>query len=283
MRKLLILTLLVILSISFVQANEEWYYPLSNYTGYPGPTFPGGVGLSFEPGLVGMALRGGNTYSQRSVITTGSPYTFNQFYATWWMKPDDVGSGEKIFWLRDNDDAVPRMLITYSGSSGNIEFCNYISGWTCFSSTGVPVGNWTLVSFVLDGEYAHIYVNGEELVSPNSFSGVYDFSNMQVSIMGWLTGTSEDSPFNYDGFMDELRIGFNESLTPSEILTIYEEQFPPPPIIEEQIEESNNIGGAIAVAHNMNQITKLKKEEVNPLIQFILNLRAAILRIVGIE
>lgn len=101
------------------------------------------------------------------------------------------------------------------GSGGNT--------WKGVIADGViSIGEWNHVAVTFDGDSMELFVNGESVATNNDFGGTTPTTQHAQLNIGRVNNY-------FNGQLDEVRV-YNRALTASEVVTLMEQDEPPPPV-----------------------------------------------------
>jgi len=145
----------------------------------------------------------------------------SQFTIVAWWKQSKI-EGNKIIVSKSN--AAGQLTFRFSvGQSSNYEIIHLVtynddvyigthSGWLTYDS------GWHFSAGVYNGTHSYFYNNGQLVGTPTANVGLTKDSNSAFRI-----GTDDDNADYFNGSIDDVMI-FNTSLTPAQILEIYNNQ-----------------------------------------------------------
>jgi len=140
----------------------------------------------------------------------------NSFTVSAWIKPDSLIAYGGIVSKTVRSDINHISWIFGCNVDGSlVAFSPTGFVWRGSSSTGITVGNWYYVSWVISGGNVYFYVDGKAY-SSGAF-GYSDFTASNVYIGSWYSG---NDAYDFDGKIDEVRI-WNRSLSSGEIHQMY--------------------------------------------------------------
>jgi len=166
----------------------------------------------------GLVLNGTGEYlnvvGPVSGLQVNSPFTFSG-----WMRPSQVGYTNPIiewgaYWtgkqgirLEQRRDGI---LYGFAGSGSVMSTAN--------SDSALPFDKWMHFAFGWNGTHVVMFINGVLQSTKPAFAGPINYSSNTVNI-------GRQSPLSFNGSLDEFAL-YNQSLSASEILQMYEEGVP---------------------------------------------------------
>lgn len=223
MKKLLILTILVMFSISFASAlifdnsNIAYYkFDDNNLSDSTDNNWDGiNQGTVNASGIIidGRDF-GGNDY----INTTIKEKFVNSISINTWVKPEQVNRSDIFGVYIDGNNLFALDL----GRNDNANFRTQL-GTTDNSSAiiaydiNASIGSWYMVTSTYEDGNLSMYINGN-LLATEYFTGTFDVSGRAIVI----GGSNDGSPATYafDGIIDEVGV-WNRSLTAAEVVSLY--------------------------------------------------------------
>ena len=174
---------------------------------------------TFNTGIINNGSDFESGSSQYLTRTAGSLYPEIPFTLNMWVKPESVTADAVVINKRSDATGRVRYNIFRSGTSDRVSSQHYRADATNFvvqSDAGaLVIGNWTMVTIVLDGIDARLYVNGSLAATPVAISDLHNVAE-QAFFMGSNIGVGQF----WDGIIDETSM-WNRSLSPAEIIQLY--------------------------------------------------------------
>ncbi len=195
---------------------------------------------------------------------------------SWYNNDGSPGRGGAAFYVDATvDEKIEEMRYYSTNDQANV-------------GVDIPFDTWFHHCLIREGSNLKTYIDGQLIATNGSMTQApYQYNNY----IGGHSGLSN----RWFGFLDEIFVS-GRAFNDTEVESVYfngdgcniienpsgcvvEE-----PIIEEEVTESSNHGNAIAVAQNIAKASSAKASApTNPITQFILNLRSAILKALGIK
>ena len=133
-------------------------------------------------------------------------------------------------WVNTNDLAAAGYIVSKNSKLNSMPYAVYIQStenvYVVFDETDwntgyvMPIGQWKHIAVTWDGATVRLYVDGSETWS-TSESGPLGTNNKRL-VIGARNDTGQNTIFEFDGVIDELRI-HNTALSADDVQTRYDE------------------------------------------------------------